>query len=277
MRTSNFSFSRPAEILFILLGMFLCSDLYGQSCEPDTSYAVEGQHIQGLFPLPSGIAHPDGSISEGLPPAIVGEPYEFQMTIFVPDSVDIFGNVPSLSRMEKLNYIEFLGLNEDGVPPGISFRIEGSPAYLLPGNNYCGVLSGTPQSVWNQQCEVELNFSCNVNIALENSEDLDWPANFDSYCFLVEDYVQAESLGAEEIVAYPNPAKEFVRLPLPVVSTGETLVRAVDLGGNLVVEELFVDSNGDIELNVATWSSGIYLLEVRSETSRYKSKVVVCN
>ncbi|HPJ54018.1 MAG: T9SS type A sorting domain-containing protein [Flavobacteriales bacterium] len=64
--------------------------------------------------------------------------------------------------------------------------------------------------------------------------------------------------------AYPNPASEMLYLTLPMAIEEATL-EVIDPQGKLVVQHTLAQSNVLHELDVRSWTAGIYMVRLLSK------------
>lgn len=106
-----------------------------QNCIPDQFYA---DSVAGVYPRPLSDLYPDAGIQT---PACIGEPYTFNFTIKLTDTVLIAGNAIAINSIRLRTATPIIGL-----PAGISYRCE-PPSCEVPANSLgCIELFGTPDA-----------------------------------------------------------------------------------------------------------------------------------
>lgn len=85
------------------------------------------------------------------------------------------------------------------------------------------------------------------------------------------------NLSATKIQLTPNPASDRVRLDLNVqLNPGETgLVRVMDSQGRLAQTLVFKDSNAILSMETATWTPGVYFVDVETSTEKWTTRLVI--
>lgn len=82
-----------------------------------------------------------------------------------------------------------------------------------------------------------------------------------------------EKEGRGKLEIYPNPAKEFITIQLPVNNQRLSQVKLYDLNGRLVQEVKLIDPSGKIDLK--NLPQGMYLVKAISEKQVYIGKVLI--
>lgn len=85
------------------------------------------------------------------------------------------------------------------------------------------------------------------------------------------------NLSAAKIQLTPNPATDRVRLDLNVqLNPGESgLIRVMDSQGRLVHTLVFKDSNTVLSMETASWTPGVYFVDVETSTDKWTSRLVI--
>lgn len=124
------------RVSFIKLLLLCISCLAAaQNCIPDTFYA---DSVAGVYPRPLSDLYPDAGIQT---PACIGEPYTFNFTIRLTDTVLIAGNQIAINSIRLRTATPIIGL-----PTGISYRCE-PPSCDIPAETLgCIELYGTPEA-----------------------------------------------------------------------------------------------------------------------------------
>lgn len=81
----------------------------------------------------------------------------------------------------------------------------------------------------------------------------------------------------EELVVYPNPGSEQLRLRFKSASSGPAVVRLLDLKGKVVYEEKIPDAGNSIEksIKVPAGNKGIFLLQIEQGGKKYSERVLL--
>jgi len=99
----------------------------------------------------------------------------------------------------------------------------------------------------------------------------------DSFDFCVVTVSTAENELQEGFEIYPNPATNNVLLKLPELTTSSAMgMRVTDLTGRTVVQrELNNASDNRLDLNVASWAPGMYLVSLEQDGQTAVKRLVV--
>lgn len=77
--------------------------------------------------------------------------------------------------------------------------------------------------------------------------------------------------GMPEIIAFPNPASNFVNVRFPVEGFAE--MRIIDIGGNLIIKK---SGSGQLfQLDVSSLANGVYFLEIQTANNRMMEKISI--
>jgi methionine-rich copper-binding protein CopC len=93
--------------------------------------------------------------------------------------------------------------------------------------------------------------------------------------YLPELITGIESLGAEQISIYPNPASKQFRVELPAIVTNDVNVQLIDQVGRKHDGGFIRAGRNASTINVEHLSEGIYILEIGSSNSIIRKKVMV--
>jgi len=125
------------KAILFFFASFLVTFLSAQTCQPDTAF-IDAE--PGVFPLPFSDNEPDG----GIPfPACINEPFEFVITIKVPEQVPLGGfqvNVDSV-------LIDTIGAVQN-LPDGMDYACNPPNCIFIPGGDTlsCLLVFGTPNN-----------------------------------------------------------------------------------------------------------------------------------
>ena len=85
-----------------------------------------------------------------------------------------------------------------------------------------------------------------------------------------------EPPGAEQVFIYPNPAQDFVRIQLQNGDLQHCHIRILDVSGQLVREIKMERAGPEYDIDLSTFSNGVYFIEIRQKDTFFKpSKIVV--
>lgn len=74
----------------------------------------------------------------------------------------------------------------------------------------------------------------------------------------------------DKIIAYPNPAKEFITLKFPILS--DYTIEIYQIDGKKIVETVLHDAKG-YQLNVSSFLSGVYFINIGSKSMDKKTTI----
>lgn len=226
-----------------------------------------------------GVYPPD---SVGLQQAAVNVPYEQVLYFKIPeDANNIDPTYPAGTadidsvRLTSITYnngvsfvpVSGLGLSVDCNPPSCTF---------LPNEQYCGRISGTPNTAG--VFPVTINVDAYASIIIVGP--LVVPYSFPDYVLTVNGPLTVlEPAGKSFSVAklYPNPASSLATLPVSLPSNEKVEVTIMNLVGKNVLSKSINGSKGmnNIPLNVENFESGVYLITVKSGNHSATQKFVV--
>jgi hypothetical protein len=82
--------------------------------------------------------------------------------------------------------------------------------------------------------------------------------------------LSAESFEAQKIVFYPNPVKDIITFDILMEENHEVLI--YDINGRLLLSKEISDNNNTV--NVGHLISGIYQMEIKSDTKTFTKKII---
>lgn len=93
---------------------------------------------------------------------------------------------------------------------------------------------------------------------------------------IIPAYDQEESLVEvnPDFKVFPNPAKDLVRVQLPILPDGPVLISVLDLQGTQVMEAVNANSQ-NLDLDVSRLAAGVYYLQFDHEGQSYSSRFVI--
>jgi hypothetical protein len=155
--------------------------------------------------------------------------------------------------------------------------LECNPASCVfaPGQQYCGVISGTPNQIGEFQIVIETEVQgVAFNIPVNT------PFDFSGYTFVVTAAASVSNKRESEIKvepANPNPASNSARITLNSSSSESMSVRMVNMVGAQVLKNDIQLKQGEntITLDVNHLQAGIYLYTLETDTFKTTRKLVV--
>lgn len=78
-----------------------------------------------------------------------------------------------------------------------------------------------------------------------------------------------------EVVFYPNPAKDFIRIDTGVLNLKKATIQLTDLSGKVILKENNINIEGTYNMTLDNISSGIYVLELINGGVKKSNKVII--
>lgn len=178
------------------------------------------------------------------------------------------------------------------IPDGES-RIYFNSWDLTPGSNYRFRVLENNHNLWRDNDEATITMPIDV-AGLATITGSNATAHQGYYYFYYDWEVQAESIqcvsdrtevvvsigivGVNEaqsvdVRIYPNPTSDVLNIMVPTEVVGMVDVQLFDLGGNLVQSSSI--GAGTSQMNVSKLASGAYILNFKTETGVYSTRVVI--
>ncbi len=86
--------------------------------------------------------------------------------------------------------------------------------------------------------------------------------------------VKVQEINEQEILVYPNPAKEQIHIEVTRDIETDIVIELYDLAGKMIMQETFVDKT-KITLNLENLNTGIYTLNVRTGINTHSVKITI--
>jgi hypothetical protein len=258
--------------LFILIISGAWATASAQVCTPDSTYQ---DSTAGVYPKPLSEENPDGGINV---PACIGEDYEFNLTVVVPDTV-VFGGIPLVIRRIRLRTNNPV----QGLPNGINFACEPSTCDMPANTLGCIVLNGIADES-NEPKDyplvilVDLVTSFAViptqfpNTALAPGEYLITVKSADDPECLASIKKSPQKTAPVQIA--PNPGSDNLMVYLPLGFSGQGEIHLLDQNGRIVYREVTNRLEGIWELPTATLPAGFYTVFLKGDRQLYQAKYV---
>ncbi|MBI1288531.1 MAG: T9SS type A sorting domain-containing protein [Flavobacteriales bacterium] len=177
------------------------------------------------------------------------------------------------------------------VPSGES-RINFTNWDFTPGTGYRFRVQGANHGFWRDNSASGVNYPYNAGgLAVVTGTNAnppqyyyyyyDWEVkaqDFQCVSERTEVVVSIGTVGIEEgelanVEVYPNPASNYLTVKVPAEIDGTIDLQLLDVAGNLVESRTI--AAGITSLNVSSLSSGVYVLQMRSEKGIYNRRLVV--
>jgi hypothetical protein len=184
-------------VLILILGIYAASS-QSFACLPDSLYR---DSTVGVYPKPVTAANPNGGINK---PACINKPYEFVLTIKIPDTTSYQGFVVGLKSAK----IATTGAIKN-LPAGLTYMCN-PPDCIFPALSIgCIILKGTPESS-NTPGKYKPIIALTLNTVSFGSFDFEYPGSqfpgeyiltlLDENCLIAtEDHTEVKNTW------YPNP------------------------------------------------------------------------
>lgn len=226
-----------------------------------------------------GVYPPD---SVGLQQAEVNVPYEQVLYFKIPnDANNIDPTYPvgtadidsvrltSITYNNGVSFVPISGL-------GLSVDCNPTSCMFLPNQQYCGRISGTPNTAG--VFPVTINVDAFATVIILGPQVV--PYSFPDYVLTVNGPLSViEPAGRSFSVAkmYPNPAADAVTIPVSLTSNDKVEVSVMNLVGENVAIKSFNGVRGmnNLPLNLNSFDSGVYLVTVKSGNHSSTQKLVV--
>ncbi|MFN5620615.1 MAG: T9SS type A sorting domain-containing protein [Flavobacteriales bacterium] len=256
------------KILLPLFTLFAGAAFAQADCDPMAHDF--GDQTYGVYP----------DTTTGIAPGVVGQPYNQVIYILVPVDASVisptFGAFATLNgiSLAGVSYVNANGDTLDIASLGLTLECNPASCSFLPGEQYCGVISGTPNQPG--QFPVIIEADVDVNVL---GFDTTLPYDFGGYTYSVlplsVPQVDSEMVSVEP--AMPNPANNNTRITLNTPSANSVTVTMVNMVGERVLSRNFAGKRGEnsITLDVAELPQGVYLYTIESGSFKTTRKLVI--
>lgn len=265
--------------MFVCLSICASSVVAQSDCETEEPPYPE---FFGVYPTPQNDTLPDGTIffSDGLPSACQGEPYVFDLTVIMPDSIFAGDFLPLFSFYVDVEQAILTNPNSIGLPAGFSFETSATDWTILGGVVECVRITGSSTELG----EYPLTFSL-----LASSPDIpfDVPVDFDGYVLRVvadneeciTSITETPSLTFSDSYNFPNPFQDQTVLHLTSKQKTSLTLTIFDILGKKVHERSLEAQMGKNEWTIYTRSlslqSGVYVYTLGNGVDVVGGKMVV--
>ena len=82
-----------------------------------------------------------------------------------------------------------------------------------------------------------------------------------------------KDLDSEEVILFPNPAKEEINIPVPVAQTTYQ-VQIVDMQGRIMEAGSANSLNGIIQIDVRSYAPGLYYVQLADNRVMYYGRFI---
>ncbi|MEO1258749.1 MAG: T9SS type A sorting domain-containing protein [Bacteroidota bacterium] len=267
------------KVLLTLLACLPVIFVNAQNCTADPAF----QDSTGVFPLPyDPDVSPDGGIREC---AVIGEEYNFTLTVGVGDSITVFGQRLALDAIT----IE----NVTGLPVGVNVIYEPANAIFPAGSIGCAKLTGIPT---NDNDPGLYDLTISAIVSFENPLFPDFPVTFpdtSAASLAPGEYViqvladagddcmpvSTRNVLAEKVSlqANPNPSAGPLNIEINADIFGDFNMHVVDLLGQSVHREKVRINQGfnNFPFDGTHLANGLYFLVLENELGRVAQKITI--
>ncbi|MFK7905524.1 MAG: T9SS type A sorting domain-containing protein [Chitinophagales bacterium] len=268
------------SFILVFVVLLTSSALMAQSdCQPEDPPYPE---FIGVYPTPENDTLPDGTIffSTGLPAACQGEPYTFDLTVVVPDSIFAGDFTPLFNFYAKIDSAILVNPTAVGLPGGFDFQTSALNWTVYGGVTECVRITG--------MSDVQGDYPIVLSIvAYSSSIPFPVPLDFGGYTLSVVSpenecmvsSIEEPSLSFGQAYNFPNPFQGQTTIYLNSKQNTPLTLSIFDIAGRKVHERLLQASIGDNEWDIDASShslqSGVYLYTLGSGTDIVGGKMLV--
>jgi len=267
------------KILLLFMSFFMISVLSAQSCVPDSLYR---DSAIGVYPPPFREDRPDGGITI---PACINEPYEFTLTVKVPESITFGGFQVMIDSI----VVETTGAVAN-LPEGMSYACNPPTCVLVPADTLsCIILFGTPTNAADVEIkDVTIDATVYTPVIAQmitlpdNSGTI--PGADGNYFLEVREEGACEELSARD---YLTERIQLRNSPNPFAY--ETIIEVTSLVTEILNFEVFdqigkrvhtesvsiLPGSNNIPFDAAHLNNGLYTYSLTNGTARVAGKMVV--
>lgn len=249
---------KKALLLLVLVASFL-NQISAQVCVRDSNLLLIGDL---LSPAPYS---PDSPFYN-LKTACINEPYQQSVTVLVPDSFSLQGN------MVKITNVTLPPNAVKGLPTGLTYSCDPANCTFLPLTLGCILLYGTPTSA-NIPDTFTLGITAKVTISLSGipfTVDVTFPGDVapgNFYYLILKNQGECVSSDSEldgpfsQVRALPNPTTGHTIIEAQSTQTGTFLFEVFDLLGKQLHSEkvLLYEGENKFTFDASSLPTGTYL------------------
>lgn len=265
-------------LTLLLVNVFFIGAAMAQSCQPDPIYADSSA---GVYPRPLTDENPDGGITES---ACINQPYFFNFTIVVSETIDIAGGT---FELDSIVISEVSGLPEGLGIPSAPFVICNPATCTFPsGTQGCAAITGTATAD-NAAGDYDLVISGTVYTVGLPPIPVEFPGPLfpGEYILTLEEenagtcFVGTENFLEEQVgfKAVPNPTTGSTLIEITSQIDSRMQFTVTDMVGKVIRQEMVNINEGDnqLQLNAGDLMSGIYIYSLSNELGSISKKLVV--
>lgn len=258
---------KKINLLTLFFALF-AAQVIAQTCTPDPT--LPDSVI--VSPLPVSPATPDAGIQEE---GCVGDYYETYFYFNIPTTIEVGGTMATLTSIEITDVTN--------IPSGFDYACNPDNCTFLAGEQGCVVLYGTPVAGEEGQYDISVSataiasgFPITMTLPDPNIAPGNYYLNINAAgdCTTATEVVSADKFAAK---VTPNPLMDIATLSFTANQQQTAQLVVTDLTGKKVWEKSFQSITGEntIDIDAATWASGIYLYTVNMDNQQFSGKLVV--
>jgi hypothetical protein len=255
---------------FLLFLSLFVSTLSFAQADCDASSHDFGDVEYGVYP----------DTATGIADGVLNEPYYQVIYIKVPmdgGAISPLFSALTLTQASLLG-INYTDANGNELPiENLGLTVTCNPANCIfePGQQYCGIISGTPNQVGTFPIEIQTEIEGTLGL-IEVSNGFP----FGGYTFTVNATASVSQSAEAQISiqpATPNPANNATRINVALSANETATLRLVNMVGEQVLVKSIQGKRGDniVTLDVNDLPAGIYLYSVEAGTYKTTRKLVV--
>jgi hypothetical protein len=245
--------------------------LQGQICFPDSTYQDSSG---GVYPKPVSEENPNAGIDV---PACIGEPYYFNFTVVVPDTIVVGGTPFPIERIR-------LRSNDpvQGLPVGLTHGCNPASCDMPKLTMGCIALYGIPDPVNEPK-----NYPLVIYVELVTNFGV-FPTQFPNPALAPGEYfITVKEPGDPEcqtsikqvrqslpVKIAPNPGSGNLMVYMPNDFAGQGIIRLMDQSGKFVYFQQTPRLEGIYELEIAHLPTGVYTLQLIGDKQIFTAKYV---
>lgn len=271
-------------LTLLLVNLFFVGFLAAQ-CQPDPMFADSSA---GVYPPPyDAMESPEGGITDT---ACIGSPFDFNFTIVVSETIDLFG---ATFQLDSIRVDEVSGLPAGLGVPDAPFVVCNPANCNFPANSQgCAAIQGTPTGEMNDvgqsgAGDYDLVITGTVYIVGLPPQTITFPGLLapGEYTLTVEEagsgncVTSTENILEEKIgfKAMPNPTTGATVIDVNSQIDSRMQFTVTDIFGKVVRQESVNINVGQnqLELDAANLSNGIYIYSLSNELGHVSKKLVV--
>lgn len=241
------------KFLLLSITLFSAVTLKAQSCTPGANYADSSY---GVWP----------DTIQNFPLAASGVPYSTDLNFKVPSTVtaEVAGNDPVAQGVIGSAIQDFTVTGVTGLPTGINYACNIASCTYLGGANGCANLYGTATATGTYPITIDVEATVLVELLPGFPTPLAVPTSFTGYKLIVG--VAGTSVEMiEPFSVHPNPANTKITLNGLNEKLNVSSITISNMEGK-IIRKLSTTSGNSLDVDISTFYSGIYFINIAHET-----------